>query len=77
MTEEKIFTCDMCGKSFSKKKDCLEHEKNHESACSITEQKFAYRDMCCCKYPQFINVRMSDGALKPYSYYGNNNPYID
>ena len=71
MKEELWFKCEICGRQFVDKDECIDHENNHVKAICIVSSQY---DRFSGEYPLRVTVRFSDGQTQQYS--NDENRYI-
>lgn len=67
MHELKIYQCDYCGKTYSKKFDCQKCERFHRHPVEVASARYL-PNIDDENYPEWVNVQMSDGKIVRYKY---------
>mgnify|MGYP005755720741 CR=1 FL=1 len=67
MQELKIYQCDYCGKTYSRKGDCQKCERLHRHPIKVESAQYL-PNIDNANYPDHVDIQMSDGKRVRYKY---------
>lgn len=66
MEELKIYRCEICGTTYSKKIECQECERGHRKPRDMKPMKYLPISQDKTGYPMYIEVKMDNGKTVGY-----------